>query len=143
MNYPTEITFEISGDQEYDEPSSYVYIADPSDCLERMLNPDEIVTPNCITIEFDYPLKRPVLFDFIEGPYSRRELARVICEKYQEIYDAEDESTNILASQRAGNILNRNCTDGIYGIWGHSIGDLTLHTVDRNRDGVYTLGVYS
>lgn len=40
-------------------------------------------------------------------------------------------------------MLNRPTTDGPHGIWGHSLGDLELHTVEQVEDNLFVLGVDS
>ena len=41
------------------------------------------------------------------------------------------------------NMYNRITTEGKFGIWGHDLGDLILHTVWIDNDNVITLGVDS
>lgn len=140
------ITFRHPDDDCSDGISRYVYIANPKADLRLMLDAEDLVTPEEFQIRFDYPLSNPVTFKFVDGPYTRRELAQLICSCYQTIYREEDESTKIPAGQISPNMLNRNMTDGKYGIWGHDIGDLVLHTVyiKTNEHGIlYTLGIDS
>lgn len=40
-------------------------------------------------------------------------------------------------------MLNRETTTGPHGIWGHSLGDLVLHTVEQIEDNLFSLGVDS
>jgi len=44
---------------------------------------------------------------------------------------------------RNGFIMNRQTTAGPHGIWGHSLGDLVLHTVEQVEDNLFSLGVDS
>lgn len=134
-----DITFEHPVD--YDtETSPYIQISDPEDDLDAMPNGDEIVTPAVIKVLFNYPLENPVIVTFSDGPFSRRQLAEIICETYAEIYRTEDETTRTQVGLMPG-MLNRNQTNGKYGIWGHSIGDLALHAV--HPGSIYTLGIDS
>jgi len=134
--YPTKISFIIKdafSDEEGSDRDGYsVYIADPEYDIAKMDDPDAIVTPAIINIRFTYPLSRSVTAEFSNGPYSRAELARIICKKYQDIYHEEDETTQ----------TNRNHTEGRYGIWGHVIEDLALVSVTKTGP-FYSLGVDS
>lgn len=96
---------------------------------------DEIVIPRTkVTIEFDYPLKSNFRFEFqSDNPdgFTRKNLVDSICKKYQEIYDEENASltvppTAIEKRINRGGLINRERTDGTYGIWGHDLGDLYL-----------------
>ncbi len=40
-------------------------------------------------------------------------------------------------------MLNRETTHGPHGIWGHSLGDLVLHTVSQVKGNLFDLGVDS
>jgi hypothetical protein len=96
-----------------------------------------------INIEYSYPLSNSVIFSFITNNqlgFTRAELAKKICDCYKQIYDAED------AVGYPGHIpgmLNRNESNGQYGIWGHDIGDLLLHSVYQVNDNLFKLGVDS
>ena len=67
---------------------------------------------------------------------------------YEEIYDEEEASAitkTLPMSERK--IMNRNQTDGIYGIWGHDLDDIAISGVEarRTKDGeiVLILGIKS
>ena len=78
-----------------------------------------------------------------EGGFSRRSLVKAITDRYQEIYEEEERTTTAEAGL-IPSMLNRSPTDGKYGIWGHEIQDLVLHTVTYNSEnGVYTPGIDS
>ena len=61
----------------------------------------------------------------------------------QGIYAAEAETAPD-PGRAAPNLYNRGRSSGTYGIWGHDLGDLVLHTVafDAERN-LYTLGIDS
>lgn len=128
-----------------------------SGCLQYLEDPDEIVFPESDAIIIaDYPLNGrwqfPVTSKKPEG-FSRQELAKIVSEIYHHIYAAEELSSNtpvIPMEERlkGGGLINRNATDGCYGVWGHDIGDLVLASIDfyRNSDGkpsFATLGIDS
>lgn len=117
---------------------SYIHIAsfelnDPN--RPPMVNPDEIVIPDSnIRIEFNYPLENPVSFPcFYAGGFTRQNLIWTIVYCYKLIYEEEERSIKdqpVLPIGERGMIINRNQTDGIYGIWGHCINDLVIESIE-------------
>jgi hypothetical protein len=109
------------------------------------IDPKEaILEPNtdyklCIT----YPLSR----DFVqtistknEG-MTREDFVELVVLCYNKIYEDEDGTSSIDASHIPG-MYNRISTDGAYGIWGHDLSDLVLHTL-HIKNNKLTLGVDS
>lgn len=96
---------------------------------------DEVVIPfNRIIIRFGYPLS--VNADFLlnhEGGFTRRQLIDVCSDIYHYIYDKEDETSEIEGKLGieggAAPAFNRCQTNGKYGIWGHVIDDLQMHSL--------------
>lgn len=132
------IEFQID-DPDWDKPSPYVSLFNPEPDIRNMRNRDEIVlTAIHLTLVLDYPLNRewefPVDSKSLNG-FTRVELARLISDTYKAVY-AEEERTSkvpvVPLDQRIG-LINRNKTEGKYGIWGHDLGDLVLHTVEVIR----------
>lgn len=76
-----------------------------------------------------YPLGVLAVVD-VEGVESRDQLIKEIVEAYHEVYRLEEDST-----QKIGT--------GIFRIWGHSLGDLVLHTINIYEQGIITLGIDS
>lgn len=104
--------------------------------------------------------------------FTRVGLGKAISMQYQRIYEEEDKSTKLpvesvadrnerlidempentiaertakrRARQNAWKLMNRARTDGKWGIWGHDLSDLDLHTVtyDSEKD-LYFLGIDS
>ena len=64
--------------------------------------------------------------------FTRRRLAMAICDLYRDIYETEEATTKIPTANIPG-MLNRCETNGVYGIWGHSIEDLLLTEVSYNK----------
>ena len=96
---------------------------------------DDVVTlPNTIyTLTIDYPLTNPFYKEFKTGKkgMTRKGLINLIVKSYRKVYKEEDSSSKIKAGW-IPNMLNRNGTDGKYGIWGHVLEDLMLHTATVN-----------
>lgn len=104
----------------------------------KELDMDEIVIKEeKVKLKIDYPTTNPyvTLLENVGG-FTRKLLIELICKHYKKMYDEENESTIINAGHIPG-MFNRNHTDGKYGIWGHDIEDLMLHTacVDKLKKG--------
>ena len=105
-----------------EEPSPYVSLADPP--LSCILDGDYIVIYDTeIMVAVSYPLRKEFVFtvkapDGAQG-FSRCSLVQAISDLYKDIYDDDGR---------------------YYGVWGHHLDDLELHTVlyDEERK-VYTL----
>ena len=109
--------------------SPYIDSDEDSDNEKPQLDPDEvIISETKVIIGFNYPLKDTFNFTFRSAKgFTRKEISEKIMAKYQDIYRKEDE-----AAGDPGNIpgmINRARSTGPYGIWGHHIGDLELHTL--------------
>lgn len=119
----------------------WISIESPENDLENLIEPDKIVLPyNSITLIIDYPLENPITFDLTSDKgFSRKQIILAISEKYHEIYSKEEASASIKTipiEQREG-LINRNQTDGEYGIWGHDLSDLDLNYIEvyKNNKG--------
>jgi len=118
------------------------YLDEPK--LRTDLPKDEIVIEEDeIDVVFSYPLSSDFTFTFsAEGGFTREEISNMIMKKYADIYQEEEDTSNIEAGNHEKFVLNRNQTDGKYGIWGHGIGDLMLHSMMK-ENGKWSLGVDS
>jgi hypothetical protein len=121
-----------------DEPSPYFKLEDGEELLKWMLNPDEVViTEPLITVQVQYPFKETFLFP-LQAPdpnigFTRSQLALGISTLYKWIYKVEKQTTRKPIKNIPG-LLNRDRTNGYFGIWGHCLGDLDLHTVTYDPD---------
>jgi hypothetical protein len=132
------------GDDEDVEDSigPYIQISNPVDDISKMFDPDDIVFDfTKATLIIDYPLHTPAKFiiqSSSDDGFTRKEIAEIVCEKYQIVYTEEDQEVGFgdagapSHADLGGFLLNRIATHGKYGIWGHSIGDLVLHTITAN-----------
>jgi len=77
--------------------------------------------------------------------FTRGGLARAVALVYRRVYEEEEASAGPPPPRPLGYpILNRVPTNGRYGIYGHDLGDLALHTVEPSREGDhFELGVDS
>lgn len=143
----------------YEDPSCYIGLTEDSNDIDHIMRGDDIVInkPD-IRVVFSYPLEKKHIITLVptngQKVFTRKELARVIVLKYQEIYAEEDESTEIIPETHANKnlrenglhagLLNRVTTNGKWGVWGHSLDDLLLHTVRYvEEEDLYTLGIDS
>ncbi|WP_448702500.1 hypothetical protein ACFGVR_09120 [Mucilaginibacter sp. AW1-3] len=112
----------------------WIDIENPEKETPRLIDADEIILnySECFLI-IDYPLKKPAKFTVKPGKngMSRKDFVWLVNKKYQEIY-AEEEQTSAVKTipvKERKQLLNRNETNGKYGIWGHDIADLALNTL--------------
>jgi hypothetical protein len=113
---------------------------DLSEISSEVLVPDN----EMILVQFDYPLENAVRVRF-QGPLTKDQVHTKIMETYARIYKEEEETSDIAVvplDQRVG-LINRNTTNGKYGIWGHDLDELYVRRMYRDIDGVYYLGVDS
>jgi hypothetical protein len=111
---------------------SNLRLDDPKRALSLIDLRDEIVIPfTRATLVIDFPLTHPAQIGITSGlpqGFTRGELVQLICEEYAAVYAAEEgTATNAEVSvEDRGTRLERNRTDGAYGIWGHQLDDLVL-----------------
>jgi len=108
------------------------------------LNLDEEILPaGEYTLVIDYPLSNPYRETFItKFPIQRKEIVELIVNAYHRIYNEENDTSNIKPALISG-MYNRIHTNGNYGIWGHDLGDLVLHTIYVDENNIITLGISS
>lgn len=120
------------------------------EALETMQDPNAIVVrSHSLTLKLYYPLSRTFEFtlqtpDGAAGAqgFTRRELAKQILALYARIYREEEETMTSNPNPQFLS-LNRPKSNGRYGIWGHDLHDLLMHSAYENPDGSYSLGIDS
>ena len=106
---------------------------------------DIVLPPNQqFVLKIDYPLTESAIFKFNSSHkgITRHQLSEKIRKCYKKVYEDEDKSVGHKTSHIKG-MLNRDFSDGKYGIWGHDIGDLVLVNADISKKNVITLCVDS
>lgn len=106
----------------------------------NLYNPKEIVIPQQkINIVFRYPFEKEFVFEFkantSEG-FTKEYLIDCICNQYEKMYKEENEATpptSMEERMKRGGLVNRESTEGPYGIWGHDIEDLYLEGIEYNE----------
>lgn len=145
----TQITFQVDDpDKKSGDPSPYVNLAQPEKDLKQMRNAQEVVfTGTNLIVVLDYPLRKEANFPISASSprgFTRSELARKVADLYKRVYE-EEEQTSIIAViplEQRKRLLNRNETNGKYGIWGHDLNDLVLHTIEISRKANGTVLAY-
>lgn len=118
----------------------WISIKDAAAELPVLVGRDEIVLPETKAIlVIDYPLNKPVEIAITaksDKGFTRGELALLVSTEYHRIYAEEEETakTKTMPVEERP-IMNRNETDGKYGIWGHDIDDLDLSSITVHRQG--------
>jgi hypothetical protein len=113
---------------------------DNEEYAETSMNPEEDILPaGKYTLKITYPLSNPYIQTIdSEVPIKRKSLVKLIAVAYRYIYIVEKQSSEVAPALIPG-MLNRIQTNGTFGIWGHSLGDLMLHTVYVDEDNVITV----
>jgi hypothetical protein len=102
--------------------------------LIENINPSDIVLDAGVYMLYiSYPLSNTFKKEVVvkKRGMTRLELILLICDAYKQIYKEEDESTGTSTGNIPG-MLNRRSSQSKYGIWGHHLGDLMLHTCRLN-----------
>ena len=144
----SKIEFEVDDPGLDVTPSPYIGLTPAS--LSRALkymrdNDDLVIEAPSIEATIDYPLRAPITRQLnCEGGFTREQLCSRIAEVYQDIFREEQQTSSIPEGTVGNIIMNRAKTDGTYGIWGHFLDDLMLHTVyyDSMRESI-RLGIDS
>jgi len=90
-------------------------------------------------VQVEYPVTNgPFQFPIESKPshyrgFSLRELVEIVCEAYHQMYREEDVSSSVHAQFLHS--LNRDKTNGKYGIWGHYLTDLSLAELSYEMNG--------
>lgn len=101
----------------------YTSIAKPN--LE-VISDDKVINKKTITVCYDYPFRNGSFYATYKSDdgFSIRDIVRLICQTYRQIYEEEKETSEIKPGNHPVLEWNRNDTNGKYGIWGHSIDEL-------------------
>jgi hypothetical protein len=111
--------------------------------MEANKDDDKVLKAGEYQLVIDYPVSTNYTASIkFKKAVTRKQLALEICKHYRKMYNEEDKTAGGKTKNIPG-ILNRASSAGKYGIWGHHIGDLMLHTATVNNRSVITLGVDS
>lgn len=130
----------------------WISIESPESEIDRLIDANTIVIPYSeVTLVIDYPLNNPASFVLksTEKGFTKKQLILDISKKYHEIYKTEEKTakTKTVPLEKREGLINRNETDGTYGVWGHDIGDLDLSSIEvyqsANEQITILLGIES
>jgi hypothetical protein len=95
-------------------------------------------------VYLDYPLSVLVELE-VNNIETIGSLVWHIAKAYQRIYQEEEKTTiyRAIPGNERDTSKNRNRTNGVYGIWGHDIEDLTFETISIYDNGNIIVGLGS
>ena len=113
-------------------PAVPVTKCEEEEYLRQIHDIDEIfITDENIFIEFSYPLSKEVLLRYQKkGGFSKRDVIKRIGDGYKKIYEEEEREVGDPGTY--DNLYNRRRSQGKYGIWGHTIEDLIIESMQYN-----------
>lgn len=117
----------------------YIYLSKPEDCIEGQKDKNSFVGFKKAFVVADYPLSGEFVFEIVStkrSGFTKKQLCEEIVEIYNFIYDTEDDTSKKKATpiEKRKGLLNRDFTEGMFGIWGHDLGDLCLGGIDVYKD---------
>jgi hypothetical protein len=112
----------------------WINLDKPDKAIDSLIDADEIILPySKVIVTIDYPLTNPANFNLasVKG-FSRKQLIQLISEKYHEIYKEEEATSSIktVPIDQRKDLINKNQTNGKYGIGGHDLSDLDLSSIE-------------
>jgi len=127
-----EINFKVKTSDLENFPAgemTFIELGEANDLLKKIIGKDEVVIKNTTaTLIIDYPLNKPFTLKMLSKKgFTRAMLLKTIVDSYKRIYKEEETTATVKttpADQRP--IMNRNQTNGKYGVWGHDLTDLAL-----------------
>lgn len=138
MPETSEILFEVrTVDRELapDGVIPWISIENADKEIINLIGKDEIVLKErLVDLTIDYPLENVTTIELKSNKksgFTRAELILKISAEYKRIYKEEEATAKektIPIEKREG-LINRNTTNGKYGIWGHDLGDLDLSEI--------------
>lgn len=126
----------------------WISLEEPLKEIDRLIDPDKtVLSDNKVILIIDYPVMTPVYIPLVsEGTgFSRRQLITAISRQYHAMFKEEEETsaTKTVPLDKREGIINRNQTNGKYGIWGHDLSDLDLSSIEiyKNKNGIVYLSL--
>jgi hypothetical protein len=125
----------------------WISLDHPEKQIDSLIGAEEVVLPyKKVTLIIDYPLTRQAVLEISSQTenFTRKDLILVISKKYHEIYEEETKTaqTKVIPPDQRNGLINRNETDGKYGICCHDLTDLDLGSVEvykGDNDNIYLI----
>jgi hypothetical protein len=116
----------------------WISLENPDSEIGNLIDADVMVLQSQkVTIIIDYPLNNPATFEMttIERGFTRKQLIQEVSKRYHEIYKLEENSatTKTVPMDKREGLINRNQTDGKFGVWGHDLSDLDLGSIEVHQ----------
>ena len=139
VNNTTGLEIELEGD-EYDD---FIILGHTPIEQFKIDRGNNKILPKSIRILYDYPLKYPeIIKHYSKDGFSKLDIMVLVSDDYRNIYKEERE--DIGETPNESGMLNKKNSHGRHGIWGHSIGELILHSIRYNKTKkYYELGIDS
>lgn len=114
---------------------------------EKVKNGDSLRLPlNNIMVKYDSYIENPVIFTIrSDNPagFTYQELYEKICKRYEIIYIVEEMEVGH-PGQTSATLVNRTRSNGIFAIFGHDLGDLVIHAIEKEpRHAYWTIDLSS
>ncbi|MCZ4245029.1 hypothetical protein [Pedobacter punctiformis] len=122
-----------------EELVSIVPIDNPGKAINNIVDIDKVILPyKKVNLLIDYPLDKPALIEITaEGiGFTKRELIAEISKAYHKIYEEEENTATVKTTpmdKREG-LINRNKTNGKFGICCHDIADLAFTGLEVRKN---------
>ena len=154
-NQVVEVTFSVKAttDQEKEFKDKIVPWASiknsESDSIRLIDSNLKVINAREATVIIDYPVRKPVNFKITsDSGFTKSDLLRKIGQIYRQLYKDEEASSTIktVPMDKRKGVVNRNATNGKYGIWGHDIDDLDINSATiscNNGKCIIELGIES
>lgn len=123
----------------------FLLIADKDRLIDELSKTKDstvkIIDTPMLKYQILYPITNPInVKEKLEDGWSIGDICMSIANNYHKIYQEENETTQIPAGHMIDvGLMNRNETNGKYGIWGHDIEDLCIEILEiANQTEEYT-----
>lgn len=122
-----------------EELVSIVPIDNPGKAIDNIVDIDKVILPyKKVKLLIDYPLDKPSNTEIMAkgDGFTRRELITEINKAYHKIYEEEEQTATVKTTpidKRVG-LINRNKTDGKFGICCHDIADLAISQIEVQKN---------
>lgn len=112
---------------------------------------EKVINENKVKICFDYPFNDKYIFEFTSkngNGFTKGDLVGLIIHQYYQMYREEEETSEskVMPMEeriKMSGMLNRNKTNGKYGIWGHDMEDLSLESLYKDANNIWHLSISS
>lgn len=114
-----------------DDIQAFVLWSTDTSSLSYLLEPDLVLRniKEDFRIKIEYPVSNGPFYFPLRlkmETYKKKDIVQQIRNAYFRMYEEEEETSTTPVGQLNEHCINRNFTNGKYGIWGHNLTDLIL-----------------